>query len=36
MRLDRSAVILDRHPLWLDAMGKVLEGVGVEVVGRRD
>ena len=23
MRLDRSAVILDRHPLWLDAMSKV-------------
>jgi DNA-binding NarL/FixJ family response regulator len=34
MRLDRSAVILDRHPLWVDAIGKVLEGVGVEVVGR--
>jgi DNA-binding NarL/FixJ family response regulator len=24
---------LDRHPLWLDAMGKLVEGVGVEVVG---
>ena len=34
MRLNRSAVILDRHPLWLDAMSAVLEGVGVEVVGR--
>ena len=34
MRLDRSAVILDRHPLWLDAFSKVLDGVGVEVVGR--
>jgi DNA-binding NarL/FixJ family response regulator len=34
MRLDRSAVILDRHPLWLDAISNVLEGVGVEVVGR--
>ena len=31
---NRSAVILDRHPLWLDAMSAVLEGVGVEVVGR--
>ena len=31
---DRSAVILDRHPLWLDAMDKLVEGVGVEVVGR--
>ena len=34
MGLNRSAVILDRHPLWLDAMGKLLEGMGVEVVGR--
>ena len=34
MRLNKSAVILDRHPLWLDAISKVLEGVGVEVVGR--
>jgi DNA-binding NarL/FixJ family response regulator len=34
MRLNRSAVILDRHPLWLDAIRKVREGVGVEVVGR--
>ena len=31
---DSSAVILDRHPLWLDAMDKLVEGVGVEVVGR--
>jgi DNA-binding NarL/FixJ family response regulator len=31
---DRSAVILDRHPLWLDALDKLLEGVGVDVVGR--
>ncbi len=31
---DRSAVILDRHPLWLNAMDKLVEGVGVEVVGR--
>jgi DNA-binding NarL/FixJ family response regulator len=34
MRLNKSAVILDRHPLWLDAISKVLESVGVEVVGR--
>jgi DNA-binding NarL/FixJ family response regulator len=34
MRLNRSAVIFDRHPLWLDAISRVLEGVGVEVVGR--
>jgi DNA-binding NarL/FixJ family response regulator len=31
---DRSAVILDRHPLWLDAMDKLVAGVGVAVVGR--
>ena len=31
---DRSAVILDRHPLWLNAMDKLVEGVGVDVVGR--
>jgi DNA-binding NarL/FixJ family response regulator len=31
---EKSAVILDRHPLWLDAMDKLLHGVGIEVVGR--
>ena len=31
---ERSAVILDRHPLWLDALGKLVVGLGVEVVGR--
>jgi DNA-binding NarL/FixJ family response regulator len=31
---ERSAVIFDRHPLWLDAMGKLVAGLGVEVVGR--
>ena len=31
---NRSAVILDRHPLWLDALDKLAGGVGVEVVGR--
>jgi DNA-binding NarL/FixJ family response regulator len=32
--MDRSAVILDRHPLWLDAMDKLVIGVGFEVVGQ--
>jgi DNA-binding NarL/FixJ family response regulator len=31
---ERSAVILDRHPLWLDAMDQLVAGVGIEVVGR--
>jgi len=31
---DRSAVVLDRHPLWLDAMDQLLAGVGFEVVGQ--
>jgi DNA-binding NarL/FixJ family response regulator len=31
---EKSAVILDRHPLWLEAMDKLVAGVGVEVVGR--
>ena len=31
---DRSAVTLDRHPLWLDAMAKLLGGAGFEVVGQ--
>jgi len=30
----RSAVILDRHPLWLSAMDELVSNVGVEVVGR--
>ena len=34
MRPDKSAVILDRHPLWLAAVGDLLAGVGIEVVGR--
>jgi two-component system response regulator DevR len=34
-RGDRSAVVLDRHPLWLDAMRRLLEErVGVKVVGQ--
>ncbi len=30
----RSAVILDRHPLWLDALDRLLGNVGFVVVGR--
>ena len=31
---DRSAVILDRHPLWLDAMERLVESVGIHIAGR--
>ena len=31
---NRTAVLLDRHPLWLDAIEKVVVGLGIEVVGR--
>ena len=31
---ERTAVILDRHPLWLDAMNQLVAGVGIEVLGR--
>jgi DNA-binding NarL/FixJ family response regulator len=31
---DRTAVILDRHPLWLEALEDLLQGVGVAVVGK--
>src|SRR5262245_8790446 len=30
----KSAVLLDRHPLWLDAMGKLVASEGIDVVGR--
>jgi DNA-binding NarL/FixJ family response regulator len=30
----KSAVLMDRHPLWLDAMDKLVVGEGIEVVGR--
>jgi DNA-binding NarL/FixJ family response regulator len=30
----RSGVILDRYPLWLDALDQLLAAVGIEVVGR--
>ncbi len=29
-----SAVLVDQHPLWLDAVGPVVEGLGLDVVGR--
>lgn len=31
---EKSAVIFDRHPLWLDALDQLVAGVGVEIVGR--
>ena len=31
---NRTAVILDRHPLWLDALDRLLANVGFVVVGR--
>jgi DNA-binding NarL/FixJ family response regulator len=31
---DRTAVVLDRHPLWLDALERLLAGVGVSVIGK--
>lgn len=31
---DRSAVILDQHPLWLEALQQLLDRIGVEVVGK--
>ena len=30
----RTAVVLDKHPLWLSAMDSLLSAVGVQVVGR--
>jgi DNA-binding NarL/FixJ family response regulator len=30
---EKSAVILDKHPLWLDAMRSLVAGMGVVVVG---
>jgi DNA-binding NarL/FixJ family response regulator len=30
---ERTAVILDRHPLWVDALGRLLTEVGIKVVG---
>jgi DNA-binding NarL/FixJ family response regulator len=31
---EKTAVILDRHPLWLDALERLLDRVGVMVVGK--
>jgi DNA-binding NarL/FixJ family response regulator len=31
---EKTAVILDRHPLWLEALERLLDGVGVSVVGK--
>src|SRR5438270_795360 len=31
---DRAAVLLDQHPLWLDAVEQVLARIGIDVVGR--
>jgi DNA-binding NarL/FixJ family response regulator len=31
---ERTAVILDEQPLWLDAVGQLLERVGVTIVGK--
>src|SRR3954452_14015786 len=30
----KSAVLLDKHPLWLDALDKLVERQGIDVVGR--
>ena len=31
---EKTAVVLDRHPLWLDALGRLLDRLGVTVVGK--
>src|SRR5204862_6693089 len=31
---EKTAVILDRHPLWLEALERLLDGVGVRVIGK--
>ena len=31
---DRTAVIADPHPLWLDAVQQVLDGIGIRTVGK--
>jgi DNA-binding NarL/FixJ family response regulator len=31
---ERTAVLYDRHPLWLDALEELLERVGIALVGR--
>jgi DNA-binding NarL/FixJ family response regulator len=32
--LQRTAVVLDHHPIWLEAVQAILERIGVEVVGK--
>ena len=34
MRTQRSAVVVDRFPLWLDALGRLLSDAGIEVLAR--
>ena len=34
MSAARTAILLDPHPLWLDAVERVLDGVGVDVSGK--
>lgn len=34
MSAERTAVLLDQHPLWLDAVEQVLSRIGVDVVGK--
>jgi DNA-binding NarL/FixJ family response regulator len=34
VEFDRTAVLLDHHPLWLDAVERVVNRVGVDVVGK--
>jgi DNA-binding NarL/FixJ family response regulator len=31
---EKTAILLDRHPLWLDAMETLVNGLGIVVVGR--
>jgi len=31
---ERTAIIADPHPLWLDAVEQVLDGIGVRTVGK--
>jgi DNA-binding NarL/FixJ family response regulator len=31
---EKTAVLLDRHPLWLEALERLLDQVGVKVVGK--
>jgi DNA-binding NarL/FixJ family response regulator len=34
MSPQRTAVVLDQHPIWLEAVQAILERIGVEVVGK--